>query len=442
MKHIFLTTTMIAAEASTPLAAQNRIDGQAPDAPTLSAYGAFDVGVRTLDGLPGDTRDLTLELWYPALAGSTGDMGIDALIRDAGVVPSDPATPGFRPDETVRLQGRAIRDAAPIDSAEDFPLVILSHGFPGNRYLMSHLGENLASKGYVVASIDHSESLYSDDPRPFGSTLLNRPYDQLFVLEEMARLNADPTSDLAGRIDTDNTGLVGYSMGGYGAIITAGGGLSPNAPFGPDVHESGSPTHDALPDPRIKTVIAIGPWGRQFGLWDEAGLSEIDIPMMFIAGSNDTISGYDTGVRKIWEETTGTDRALLTFIGGSHNTAAPIPAPLESFYFNDELGFDVSEHYTDPVWDTVFMNNVAQHFSTAWFDTQLKGDASRSIFLDLPENGDLGGWEGFTGDASAGLRYETLSATPAPVPLPASLWMLGLAATGLGVLARRRATTA
>ncbi len=52
-----------------------------------------------------------------------------------------------------------------------FPLVILSHGYPGNRYLLSHFGENLASKGYVVTSIDHTGSTYADQAA-FGSTLV------------------------------------------------------------------------------------------------------------------------------------------------------------------------------------------------------------------------------------------------------------------------------
>ncbi len=70
-----------------------------------------------------------------------------------------------------------------------FPLVIISHGYPGNRLLLSHMGENLASKGFVVASIDHKDSTY-DDQKAFASTLYNRPFDQLFVLNEMARLGA------------------------------------------------------------------------------------------------------------------------------------------------------------------------------------------------------------------------------------------------------------
>ena len=59
----------------------------------------------------------------------------------------------------------------------------------GNRFLMSHLGENLASKGFVAVSIDHKDSTY-DDQKAFGSTLYNRPFDQLFVLNEIDRLGA------------------------------------------------------------------------------------------------------------------------------------------------------------------------------------------------------------------------------------------------------------
>ena len=62
----------------------------------------------------------------------------------------------------------------------------MSHGYPGNRYLLSHLCENLASKGFVVVSIDHKESTYDDQQR-FASTLYNRPLDQLFVHRPKSR---------------------------------------------------------------------------------------------------------------------------------------------------------------------------------------------------------------------------------------------------------------
>ena len=449
MRHIALTTALLAATAA-PLAAENRIDGLSPDAPELAPYGDLAVGVRRFDfvnpnqvdilaidaeadpaaELPRYDRPLTVEMWYPAIDGATGDTSLDAFIRD-GVT-------------EVELQGRAVRDAAPAQSADPFPLLVMSHGYPGNRFLMSHLAENIASKGYVVASIDHTDSTYRTQAA-FASTLVNRPLDQLFVLDEMARISGDASSDLGGLIDAENAAILGYSMGGYGAVISAGGGLteavteipfvSPGGTLG--IHEAGSDTHESLPDPRIKTAIAIGPWGRQDTFvgpfWDAEGLAGIEIPMLFIAGSDDTVSGYTEGVRRIWEEASSVDRALLTFEGGSHNTVAPIPAPEEAF------AAGVSAHYTDPVWDTVFMNDVGQHFVTAWLDDILKGDDAAGAYLDLPPLGE-DGWTGFAEGAADGLRYETLAAgqVPAPIPLPASLWLLGLAVGGLGAARRRR----
>jgi predicted dienelactone hydrolase len=462
MRHFALTTVMMAAAAATPLAAENRIDGQSPDAPALAAYGPYQVGVRQLqfvnndqvnilalsnaqpkpEPLPLYDRPLTVEVWYPAADGSAGDTALEAMIRDG---------------QMVELEGKAIRDAALAVGGNPYPLLLLSHGFPGNRFLMSHLAENLASKGYVVASIDHTESTYDDYVDQFSSTLVNRPLDQLFVLNEMARLNNDPVSVFGGQIDTDNTALLGYSMGGYGALITAGAGVNSTAvaigaPHGTlGIHQAGSATHEALPDPRIKTAIAIGPFGGEvflaanyaISLWDPAGLAGIEIPTLFIAGSDDMVSGYANGVRKLWEQAVNSDRALLTFEDGSHNTVAPIPAPTESNDPDSPLGFNPKDHYSDPVWDDhVFMNNIGQHFVTAWLDKYLKGDLSKQEYLDLVNDGTFGDetteWAGFKDGTVAGLMFETRSAAPAPVPLPATVWLLVAAMGGLGALRQRR----
>ena len=199
----------VATMMATPLIAENRIDRVRPDAPALAAYGPHVIGVQTLefshpgqidilnttaDAEPTYDRPLTVEVWYPAVEGTQPGGTYSAFLRDG--------------QTEVTLHGQAARDATPA-SGETFPLIVISHGYPGNRFLMSHLGENLASKGYVTVSIDHTDSTYSDQAA-FGSTLLNRPIDQRFVIDQMAALEG-PLGQI---IDADQTGVIGYSMGG------------------------------------------------------------------------------------------------------------------------------------------------------------------------------------------------------------------------------------
>lgn len=73
----------------------------------------------------------------------------------------------------------------------------------------------------------------------------------------------------------------------------------------------------------------------------------------------------------------GIDKYLLTFQNANHNAATPMPAPQEVYATGD--GFD---HYADAVWDNTRMNNIAQHFATAFFEQYLKGE-DRSAYLDL-----------------------------------------------------------
>ena len=102
-----------------------------------------------------------------------------------------------------------------------------------------------------------------------------------------------------------------------------------------------------------------------------------------------------------------------------------MPAPKESYYFSEAKGFNISEHYTDPVWDTARMNNIAQHFVTAWMDLHLKEDVAKADYLDLVEVSHEGvwsvnedgtpkedhtHWKGFAQGTAKGLRYEVKGA--------------------------------
>jgi len=386
----------------------NRIDIIRPDAPSLAAYGDFDIGVRTLtltdvgrvDVLNTQRgaeatiydRSLTIEVWYPAQLTSGQSRGGEyrAITRN--------------PEITATLSGQAVRDAAPDTSAGAFPLVVISHGYPGNRYLMSHLGENLASKGYVAVSIDHKDSTY-DDAQAFSSTLYNRPLDQRFVIEAMAQLSADAGSFLAGMLDANNTGVVGYSMGGYGLVNNLGGGYSDEI-----VPSFMSPPNE---------LLALHATGNP-NYRDNLDLAGIEVPTFYLAGDNDTVAGYENGVRAIYEAAVNSDRYLLTYKNAGHNAGAPYPVPRE--ILDSETGEGAS-HYTDPVWDSVRMNNVMDHFVSAYFNYHLKGDATMLEYLDVyPDGADAtysvrngvpddehSYWPGFEEGSAVGLKLEKLA---------------------------------
>ncbi|MFQ1701801.1 alpha/beta hydrolase family protein [Loktanella agnita] len=414
--------TLFAASAAH---AENRIDIVRPDAPELAAFDTHKIGVTTLSfsnpdqidvvksGATGEVstydRSLTVEIWYPATDDTTAGGTYTTLLRD-GVT-------------EATLTGQAARDATP-DTSQSYPLVIISHGYPGNRHLMSPLGENLASKGYVVASIDHRDSTY-DDQTTFGSTLVNRPWDQRFVIDSVTGLDGD----LGQIIQADNVAIIGYSMGGYGALIHAGAGVTQasteyewGAPLGLlERNLMGSDSHAALENDAIKAFVAFGPWGNNRGFWDADGLAGIDKPLMLIAGGIDDVSEYDA-IRGIFDGTVNTTRHLLTFEAANHNAGAPMPAPAESYAFSEPLGYAPFDHYADAVWDSVRMNNISQHFITAYLDLHLKGDSDMAAYFDLVPvaqdsvwsvddagnpTEDHSYWAGFPNRTAAGLRFET-----------------------------------
>ena len=154
----------------------------------------------------------------------------------------------------------------------------------------------------------------------------------------MARLSSPGSgSFLDGLVDATRTGVVGYSMGGYGLVNAIGGGFSDAAvtmAAAPPQRllaerAASSPAYRQTLDTRIKAAIAIGPWGMQAGFWDAEGLAGIRTPVLFVAGSADDVSGYEKGTRALFERAVNAERYLLTFVNANHNAAAPYPAPAE-----------------------------------------------------------------------------------------------------------------
>ena len=219
-----MTTTP--ASAST---APHRIDGMRPDAPARAPFGRFAVGRETLrltnpdvvnavaletgEGPARYDRPMTLSLFYPA-RGPVEPSPMDSLLRDGTT--------------RIQLLGQSAEGAPVADEGAGFPLILISHGWPGNRFLLSHLAENLATKGYVVAALDHTDSTYEDQREAF-CTVVHRPVDLHFALDALADMAAEGTHPVLSRTTTERVGVIGYSMGAYGVLTAQGGLLSPAA---------------------------------------------------------------------------------------------------------------------------------------------------------------------------------------------------------------------
>ncbi|MDO7843506.1 dienelactone hydrolase [Sphingomonas sp. CA1-15] len=363
------------------------------DAPELAALGQYPVGVadaafvqpQQADPLQGKDspaitdRRVTMKVWYPAAkagpgtvyhAAMTGETGADVAFTVPGL--ATPGAPGAK--------GR-------------FPLVILSHGYGNTPEALSWLGENLATKGYVVVA-----PAFRDPPinirtaAAMAGPLTRRPLDIVFVAAEAQR-RANAGQGPFAAADASRTALIGYSMGGYGSLTAAGAPLDPGmadatrgalAPY-----VAGGPKQGDIRIANLKAVVAIAPPNGVRGIktWAEPGVAAIRVPTFFIVGSQDHVVGYDPGVRTLFDAEAHVPRYLLTFREAGHSIALiGAPPEMRGTYWDEDW-------FEDAVWRKDRLLPVQAHFITAFLDRYVKGDVARAAYIDglVPNSGD-GKW--------------------------------------------------
>ncbi|WP_066685093.1 alpha/beta hydrolase family protein [Sphingomonas sp. CCH18-H6] len=167
--------------------------------------GPFKVGVVTA-AIPFDDRDLAVELWYPSCGGDSHE--------------EDRFTPYPGAPEVVQS---AARHAEMLEDG-NFPLLLFSHGGLSHRRAMSHLCTHAASHGYVVASLDHPGSLYSEylaalQGQP--ATLTSADSAKRRPRELVALVKAVRSGRLGVKASTRRIGSFGASFGGWTALQAA-----------------------------------------------------------------------------------------------------------------------------------------------------------------------------------------------------------------------------
>lgn len=187
-----------------------------------------------------------------------------------------------------------------------FPLVVISHGVASDRYAFIYLAEHLASHGFAVAVLEHPGSnaerfqLYFAGLAgpPEAQEFINRPLDVKFVLDRLQQLDkTDP--NLRGKLNFQQIGAIGHSFGGYTVMALGGGKINfdklrrdcnPNRTLNVSVFLQCRAfelpvANYPLQDDRIKAVMAINPIDSS--VLGEAGVSQIKVPTMLVAGSED-----------------------------------------------------------------------------------------------------------------------------------------------------------
>lgn len=233
-----------------------------PAATWADAYaepGPYPVGITTLQLDSGPL----VEVWYPAVEGSTGTDGYD--LRD--FIPEAVANL-LTGDVPSNFDLEAARDAEVAD--EEFPLVLFSHGAAGVRVQSTFLTAHLASWGMVVAAPDHPSRDLASRLGGGPAEPTNSVDDLLGTLALMEAENGG--GPFEGRIDLGKVAAVGHSAGG-GTVLAAAS------------------------DPALKGYVSMA--SGAFGAAEGEPLP--DRPSFFLAGSTDAIVPPDTRTRPAFE---------------------------------------------------------------------------------------------------------------------------------------------
>ncbi|MFT4294199.1 MAG: hypothetical protein QM582_02170 [Micropruina sp.] len=230
-----------AAGAALPVPAFPQPTGRYPVGSTVRQW-TDETRPETATDDPTDRRTVVAQLWYPAVPGAIGQasryLGPDP---EAATVASGVAgylgVPAFVLDGPAQARTQALADA-PVAAGGPFPVVLFSPGLGGVRTQNTAWAEELASRGYVVAALDHpydSAAVVLRDGRVIATRVSAtgddaedrrhavgwtaiRAADLSFALSELSRLDRDASGMFHGKLDTARAAVTGHSLGGAAAL--------------------------------------------------------------------------------------------------------------------------------------------------------------------------------------------------------------------------------
>jgi dienelactone hydrolase len=181
----------------------------------------------------GDKRELLVRFWYPTLSGHDCQRAEYTL---------PPVWSYFSQLVRVPLPNDATNSClnAPITGGTH-PVIVFTPGYTSTFTDYTFLFEDLASRGYIVAAVDHTyeatavqfpdgrvvKSILGShlgntwrlDNKALSFSLSVRMEDLKFVVDELERVNSELDSPFNGKLNMSRVALAGHSFGGLTTIL-------------------------------------------------------------------------------------------------------------------------------------------------------------------------------------------------------------------------------
>ena len=311
-------------------------------------------------------RPLVTDVWYPA---------VETAMEEA-IFLGPPELPFF-------YTGKAAKGAEPLAQGS-FPLILLSHGTGGLSLQLGWLATSLAAEGYIVAAVNHHGNNGLEPYIAKGFLhYWERAKDLTSVLNQLLQEKI-----LSGRINQNQIGAAGFSLGGYTVIAVAGG--MTNVQAFRDIYKfSGRDISEDIPpeftdktafieefnsldqyvaiadashrDKRIKAAFAIAPvLGAAFS---QTGLSSVDIPIKIVVGNADQLAPANSNAKYFAKYIKNAELTILEKVGhytflGEATEAGQRELPMLCL---DEDGIDRAA-----------IHKITSQLASEFFEAQLK----------------------------------------------------------------------
>jgi CarboxypepD_reg-like domain/X-Pro dipeptidyl-peptidase (S15 family) len=210
-------------------------------------------------------RPLEIDLWYPATLTNPGPpieygqlLGLlqersnrfqdDTVFADITTDLVASLCAGLNITDTAGLTHlKTVSHENAIPIGQPFPLIIYLCSYNGMSFENIHLLENLASHGYIVASIT-SVGRYPGNMTTDPADLLEQVKDGLFVIDRLKKNEI---------VDPKKIGLIGYSWGGLAALLVSMNATDPTPVLsldGSEMHYYGESSEEDRDFDRVRTA--------------------------------------------------------------------------------------------------------------------------------------------------------------------------------------------